>query len=132
MANFVEFPLEGGGTILIEVVGDNKTQTGFARSGVSDSLNDVADKASQSFDAAMENIRKSSNLVVNKLRDLSQPPDEMEVVFTLKASGELGNIAVGKGGAEANYSVRLKWKKEEKPPAPKPETPAKKKVKSKK
>ena len=75
----------------------------------------------------MENIRKSSNLLVNKLRDLSQPPDEMEVMFSLKASGELGNIAVGKGGAEANYSVRLKWKKEEKPPAPE-----RKKAKSKK
>jgi len=130
MANFVEFPLEGGGTILIEVVGDTKSQTGFTRAGVGDSVKDVADKASQTFDSAMENIRKSSNLLVNKLRDLSQPPDEMEVMFSLKASGELGNIAVGKGGAEANYSVRLKWKKEEKPPAP--PTPEKKKVKRKK
>ena len=129
MANFVEFPLEGGGTILIEVVDDAKTQTGFARAGVADATKDIAEKASQSFDSAMENIRKSSNLLVNKLRDLSQPPDEMEVVFALKASGELGNIAVGKGGAEANYSVRLKWKKEEKPPAPPPA--AKKKAKKK-
>lgn len=130
MANFVEFPLEGGGTILIEVVGDAKTQTGFTRAGAADTVKDVAEKANQSFDSAMENIRKSSNLLVNKLRDLSQPPDEMEVMFSLKASGELGNIAVGKGGAEANYSVRLKWKKEEKPPAP--PTPEKKKAKNKK
>ncbi|MBI5053657.1 MAG: hypothetical protein HZB17_05045 [Chloroflexi bacterium] len=129
MANFVEFPLEGGGTILIEVVGDTKSQTGFTRAGVADSVKDVAEKATQTFDSAMENIRKSSNLLVSKLRGLSEPPDEMEVVFSLKASGELGNIAVGKGGAEANYSVRLKWKKEEKPPAP--PTPKKKKTKTK-
>jgi hypothetical protein len=128
MANFVEFPLEGGGAILIEVVGDAKTQTGFTRAGVADTVKDVAEKANQTFDAAMENIRKSSNLLVSKLRGLSEPPDEMEVVFSLKASGELGNIAVGKGGAEANYSVRLKWKKEEKPPAP-PSPPSKKKRK---
>ena len=130
MANFVEFPLEGGGTILIEVVGDAKTQTGFTRAGVADTVKDVAEKANQTFDAAMENVRKSSNLLVSKLRGLSEPPDEMEVVFSLKASGELGNIAVGKGGAEANYSVRLKWKKEEKPPAP-PEEKKKAKTKNK-
>jgi hypothetical protein len=51
---------------------------------------------------------------VNKLRALSDPPDEMEVSFSLKASGELGNIAIGKAGAEANYTVTLRWRKEEK------------------
>ncbi len=113
MSKFVEFPLEGGGTILIEAEDENKMTSGFVRSGVSDAAKEAVEQAKQSFDASIENVRKSANLLVTKLRDLSEPPDEMEVTFSLKASGELGNIAVGKAGAEANYSVRLKWKKEE-------------------
>lgn len=114
MSKYVEFPLEGGGTILIEAEDENKMTSGFVRSGVGEAAKEAAEQAKQSFDASIENVRKSANLLVTKLRDLSEPPDEMEVTFSLKASGELGNIAVGKAGAEANYSVRLKWKKEEK------------------
>ena len=113
MSKYVEFQLEGGGTILIEAEDDNKVTGGFVRSGAADAAKETAEQARQSFDSAIENVRKSANLLVTKLRDLSEPPDEMEVTFSLKASGELGNIAVGKARAEANYSVTLKWKKEE-------------------
>src|SRR5215216_465730 len=34
---------------------------------------------------------------------------EMEVSFGLGISGEVGNVAVGKAGAESNYTVTLKW-----------------------
>jgi len=36
---------------------------------------------------------------------------EMEVSFGIKATGELSNFAVGKVGLEANYQVKLIWKK---------------------
>jgi hypothetical protein len=64
----------------------------------------------------VENIRKAAELLVNKLRAIGMPPDEMTVSFGLKASGDLGNLAIGKVGGEANYAVTLKWKKEEKKP----------------
>jgi hypothetical protein len=38
----------------------------------------------------------------------------MEVTFSLKASGEVGNLFVAKGAAEASYNVTLRWHKEEK------------------
>ncbi|MEK7324866.1 MAG: CU044_2847 family protein [Chloroflexota bacterium] len=114
MSKYVEFLLEGGGTILIEAEDENKTTGGFVRSGAGDAAKEAVEQAKQSFDASIENVRKSANLLVTKLRDLSEPPDEMDVTFRLKASGELGNIAVGKAGAEANYIVTLKWKKEQK------------------
>ena len=58
-------------------------------------------------------MRGAASIIVKKLRSLSDPPDEMEVSFGLKASGELGNIVVGKGGLEANYTVTMKWKGQE-------------------
>jgi hypothetical protein len=115
MPKYVEFPLEGGGSILIESPDEPaKSPTGLVPAGRGESLKEMAEQARQSFDASVENVRKAADLLVNKLRALSQPPDEMEVVFSLKASGELGNIAVAKAGAEANYTVTLRWRREEK------------------
>ena len=115
MSKYVEFPLEGGGTILIESPDEpTKAPTGLVPATRGESLKEMAEQARQSFDASVENVRKSADLLVTKLRALSDPPDEMEVTFSLKASGELGNIAIGKAGAEANYTVVLKWRREEK------------------
>jgi hypothetical protein len=115
MPKYIEFPLEGGGAILIESPDEpSKAPTGLVPATRGESLKEMAEQARQSFDASVENVRKSADLLVNKLRALSDPPDEMEVSFSLKASGELGNIAIGKAGAEANYTVTLRWRKEEK------------------
>jgi len=115
MPRYIEFPLEGGGAILIESPDEpSKAPTGLVPATRGEALKEMAEQARQSFDASVENVRKSADLLVNKLRALSDPPDEMEVSFSLKASGELGNIAIGKAGAEANYTVMLRWRKEEK------------------
>jgi len=114
MARYVEFPLEDGGSILIEAADEPaKTQAGFQRTGAGEAVKDAPQPAKQTFDASLENVYKSADLLVKKLRSLSDPPDEMEVVFCLKASGELGNIVIGKAGDEANYTVTLKWKHNE-------------------
>jgi len=111
MPKYVEFPLEGGGSIVIESAEDSdKGPAGFVRAAGGEA---VKEAVKQSFDATLENVRKSSDVLVKKLRALSDPPDEMEVTFSLKATAELGNLVVGKGGTEANYSVTLKWKRTE-------------------
>lgn len=112
MPRYVEFPLEDGGVILIESADDKKAGTGFVR-GAANSDEGVADKAAHSFDQAVDNIRKSANTLVSKLRGLSEPPDEMEINFSLKASGEVGSLFVAKGGAEASYNVSLRWRRED-------------------
>lgn len=113
MSKYVEFPLEGGGSILIEAADEKKAAGGgFVKAG--NEGDKPAEQAKVSFDQAVDGVRSSANLLVSKLRDLSQPPDEMEVTFSLKASGEVGNIFVAKGAAEASYNVTLRWHKEEK------------------
>lgn len=107
MSKYLEFPLEGGGSILIEAADEpTRTSAGFLRDGESHA---GADKAQQSFDASVEAVRRSANLLVSKLRELT--PDELQVNFNLKASGEMGGLTVGKSGADANYTVMLKWQK---------------------
>ena len=111
MSKYVEFPLEGGGSILIEAADEPaRASAGFLRDG---DAHPGAEKAQQSFDASVEAVRRSADLLVTKLRDLSAPPDELQVTFSLKASGEMGGLTVGKSGlgADANFNVMLKWQK---------------------
>ncbi len=112
MSKYVEFPLEGGGSILIESAEEpSRASAGFLRDG---EARPGAEKAQQSFDASVEAVRRSADLLVTKLRDLSTPPDELQVTFSLKASGEMGGLTVGRSGAtaEANFNVTLKWQKQ--------------------
>lgn|GEM_PF-689801 len=110
MSKYVEFPLEGGGNIVIESAEEpTRTGSGFLRS---EEGYTAANTATQSFDASVEAVRRSADLLVSKLRGLSTPPDELTVAFALKASGELGGLAVAKNGGDANFNVILKWSKD--------------------
>jgi hypothetical protein len=42
---------------------------------------------------------------------LEEPPAEMEITFGLKATGEVGNLAVGKVAGESNYQVKMVWRR---------------------
>ncbi len=112
MAKFVEFPLESGGSIVFETAEDKKVGSGFVKSGEAPA--EATDKARQSFDTSVEGVRQSADLLVSKLRGLSQPPDEMEVYFSLKAISEVGSLVIAKAGGEANFNVTLKWRREDK------------------
>ncbi len=111
MSKYVEFPLEGGGTIVIESADEPiRTSSGFLRPGEAGA--DVANQAQNSFDASVEAVRQSAELLVTKLRGLSAPPDELEISFSLKASSETASLVVGKAGADANFGVLLRWRSE--------------------
>ena len=73
---YVEFPLEAGGSILIETPDlQEKLQSGFVKSAAGDAGRDAALQASRSFDASVESVRKAAELLVNKLRTISSPPN---------------------------------------------------------
>lgn len=114
MTNYVQFPLANGGTIIVEAPEEERRGgAGFNPASRGGDIAQLATQAKQSFDESLENVRQSADLLVSKLRSISQPPDEMEVQFALKVSADLGNFAVGTVGGEANYQVTLKWRKEE-------------------
>jgi len=103
MSRYVEFTLPDGSTVVIE---SDEGESGVVKAG---RLGDAAERARETFEQAVENARKSAVVIVDKLRESG--PDEVEVTFGLKASGELGSLVVAKAGVEASYSVKLTWKK---------------------
>lgn len=105
MKRLVEFPLEEGGTILVEVEMPEGAGMVPAARG------EVAQRAQQTFEQALEKIRPAAQAIIKKLRALHDPPDEIEVEFGLKMSAEAGAV-VAAAGVEANYKVTLMWKRE--------------------
>lgn len=111
MSKFVEFPLAGGGVIVIEAADEKKAgSSGFMRGEAGGA--EAADKAQASFEASFEQIRQSADAIITKLSDLSHKPDEVEINFGLRVSAELGQLVVAKSGSDSNYGVTLRWRSE--------------------
>lgn len=112
MPNYVEYPLEDGSTILVEVE---------ERGGVVKASNKPGEPipSQKGFKDAFASVRSSIREVMAEFDDLHVY--EGEIKFGLKSIGEAGIFAIGKVGGEMNYEVTLKWKK----PVKKPTEPKK-------
>src|SRR5215211_2564596 len=78
MKRMIEVPLESGGSMLMEVEVDGAEQEGMvpaARPG------EMAAKAKQTFEEALEHIKPGADAIVDKLRGISSHPDEISVTF---------------------------------------------------
>jgi hypothetical protein len=90
---------------------------------VGEAVQDAVEEAQTRFEDAMNVVRRNAQTIIDKVKGLSDKPDEVEVTFGLKATGELGNFAVAKASAEANYTVKMTWKREaEQKPRPRRRT----------
>lgn len=109
MKRLIEFPLENGDSILVEV--DEAEEGTLVKAALT---SEVVAKAQQTFEQALEKVKPASSAIIKKLRNLSDPPDEITVAFGLKLSAEAGAV-VASASADANYTVTLKWKKKSSP-----------------
>ncbi|MHB8629614.1 MAG: CU044_2847 family protein [Aggregatilineales bacterium] len=109
---YVEFPLSGGGTVVVEV--DEPGSRGSQEAGLRPG--EIAERAGQTFKQALDRIKPTADAILSRLHSLIQKPDEIEVEFGLKLSAEAGMV-IASGAVEANYTVRLKWTPKEAPKA---------------
>lgn len=101
--SLVRFPLDGGGSFLVEV--DDHNESGLQRAGLG---TDAFQTAQQSLQSALANIRPAAESIIAKLRDLAEVPSEVTVEFGIKLSAEAG-VLLSKAAAEGNYKITLKW-----------------------
>ena len=109
MKRLIEFQLADGDKIYVEVEETGEGGMVPASRG-GRSVTDKADKARKTFEDALDKIRPAAATIIGKLRDLHDPPDEIEVEFGLKMNAEFGAV-VAATGMEANYKVTLKWER---------------------
>jgi hypothetical protein len=106
MRRLVEFELENGETILVEV--EEPDAGGLERASAAD----VVVRARQSFAQALDKVQPLASAIVKTVTAMSDPPDELQVEFGLKLSAEAGVILTC-AGMEANYTLTLTWRREQ-------------------
>lgn len=123
MSRYIQYPTADGDVVLVEI--EDAEESAIPKGGVvpASRIGGQAQAAVQEvgtkFEDALGVVRRNAQAIIDKVKGLSDPPDEVEVTFGLKATGELGNFAVAKAGAEANYTIKMTWKQEKKDKADK-------------
>ena len=105
MRRLVEFPLENGSSVYVEA----ESLAGEATRGMR--TRQLAGEASQTFEAALERVQPAAVAIVERLRGLTDAPEEIEVEFGIQLSAELGAF-VAKASGDANFRVSLRWKRD--------------------
>ena len=102
MKRLVEFPLEEGGSILIQI--DEPETGGTVRAG----REEMIEKAKQTFEDALNRVLPAAKSVVEKLRSMESRPDEIEVNFGINLSTQAGAF-IASATAAANFGVTVRW-----------------------
>lgn len=107
MKDLVEFDLDEGGSILVEV-DDADLAADYVRASTP---GEVAAKAETTFESSLSVIRTSASKVLEQVASLETEKtrlSEVEVEFGIKLSGKVGAI-IASTEAEGHFQVTLKW-----------------------
>ena len=112
MRKLVEFPLEDGGTVVVEV-DEPAAGDGAGRDQVTRGIapRELTTRAGETFETAFSRIEPVAHAIVTKLRQLADSPDEIQVEFGVTLSAQAGAIVAHAAG-EANFRVTLSWKRD--------------------
>jgi hypothetical protein len=100
----VAVPVEGADPFVMEIDGD--VDGGVIRSA---RPGEIVATVTQSFDAALERLRPMTRVILAKVRDIAEGPEQIDIEFGLKMTMEAGLI-VAHATSEANFKVTLQWK----------------------
>lgn len=110
MTQYIQFPTEDGGTILVEVEAKEEKVTGLVKAGLGDKVEEAIVKVRDTFEATMmETVRRNTESFIRTMQSLSDPPAKAEISFGVNAAAELGYSAIGKASGESSYTVKLTW-----------------------
>jgi hypothetical protein len=108
----VEFPLEDGGSVLVQVE-DGATAGGYGGGEVTRSWGDreqrVVAQAQQSFEQAVGRVQPAVQALVRRLRSVAESPEEIKVDFGIELSAEVGAFVTG-ASATGNFTVSMTWR----------------------
>jgi len=116
MANYIQFISADGSKMLVEVAeSEVQSQGGVQKAGLKDAIGKRIAVAGTSFEDGIKHvINYNAQAFIQSVSSLKIMPSEAAIIFGLKVTGEMGNIAVGQVGGEANYTVTLTWKQQTK------------------
>lgn len=111
MPSYIAFQNPDGTQTLIEIEKEDFIPGSPIKAGLAGMVGDAVRVATTTLHEALAAaIRNNAQALHEGVRQITPPPNEFEITFSLKAIGEFGNVAIGKVGSEANYNVKLVWK----------------------
>jgi len=108
MKRLVEFPLDQGGSVVIEVeepLGGPVTRgLGKERSTA------LVEKADKTFEDATAAVTPAARSLIARLRSMDDAPDEVGIEFGVQLSAQTGAF-IASAAAEANFKVSMTWRR---------------------
>ena len=105
MAQTIELPLSGGGSVLFEV---DEGSAGRSYRGAGDS---VVRAATETFESVIGKLRPVAAALASELSNLAGDP-EVKVEFGVKLNADAGWV-VARAGGEASLCISLSWPRAE-------------------
>ena len=112
MSQLVQFPLEDGSTIVVQVAESSSTSPAPVTRGTRSTPDQVTEKAATSFEGALEHVRPITARLIERLRSIEDSPDEIQVEFGIDLHAELGAF-VASASTNANFKLSLTWRHDE-------------------
>ena len=109
MGQLVEFSLNDGGTILVEVHETTRTGGPVTRGLGGDQ---ITERARLTFEDAVQRVEPAAQAIITRLRGMAQAPDEVQVEFGLDLSAEAGAF-IAAASATANFKIAMTWRRSE-------------------
>jgi hypothetical protein len=104
MSQLVEFALENGGEVLVQV---HDTSTGPVTRGLDDHA--VTRRAQQTFEQAIDRLQPAAQALLGRLRAFGEVPEEVRVEFGIQLNAQAGAV-IAAASTTANFTVVLTWR----------------------
>jgi hypothetical protein len=105
VSELVEYELADGTRVLVEV--DEAGAGPVTRGGRRE---DLVTRADGTLEQALRRIGPVTAAAFEQLRQVANPPDEIDIEFGVKLSADLGAI-IARTGGEANFQISLRWRR---------------------
>lgn len=112
MAAYVKFKLEDGTNVYLEVIDGPKGPGGLIPTTRGENADD---QTAISFEDSFQSVQKMVSLMVQSLQEgFETEPDEVNMSFGIKASADVNNLVISRGGSDNNFGISVRWRKEKK------------------
>ena len=107
MKHLVEFPLDEGGSVVIEV---DEPPAGPTMRGLGKDRSSLVEQADKTFEDATAAVTPAARSLIARLRSMDNPPDEVGIEFGVQLSAQTGAF-IASVAAEANFTVSMTWRR---------------------
>jgi hypothetical protein len=107
MKRLVEFQLDQGGSVLVEI---DEPSAGPVMRGLGKDHPTLVERTDKTFEEATASVTPAARSLIARLRSIDDPPDEIGIEFGVRLSAQTGAF-IASVAAEANFKVSMAWRR---------------------